>query len=213
MSPDTRQPYTLILLLMGLAWCVPVEAIVCSPEYQASILEQRLEADQRARERVSGNNAQEAFRHVIGVDADNRLWLMHVLMTCEQWPYRSDVGEQAAKAAWMIALHGDMDPGFQEWAAEFMREAVLRGEAHPRRYAGLVDRVSRNRSEPQEFGTDYEHVGSELQFRPIRDVESVDQRRRDLGLSPLVCELCRSDAQTAVLDNGVRLQRNSCDCC
>jgi len=204
----------LTLLLVGIASLEPAEAIVCLPDFQASNLERRLEADQHAREQLSqSSNTQEAFRNVIGVDADNRFWLMHVLMTCERWPHRSDVGDQAAKAAWMIALHGDMDPTFQEWTAGFMRQAVLQGEAHPRRYAGLVDRTKRNQGEPQEFGTDYEHIEDELQFRPIRSLESVNQRRRELGLSKLECELCRGNAKKAVLANGQLIERDACDRC
>ncbi|MCP1728335.1 hypothetical protein J2T60_002335 [Natronospira proteinivora] len=121
------------------------------------------------------------------------------------------MGEQGAEAAWLIALHGDMNPEFQELAARYMREAVTEGEVESRRYAGLVDRAKRNRGKAQKFGTFYERVDGELQFYEIKDVDVVDKRRQAIGLPPLVCELCGNEVRSAVLVNGER-RLNQPDC-
>lgn len=188
--------------------------LVCSPDYQRAELSERLAADQNAREAVADGNSDRAdFRHVLGVDANNRMWLEHLLLTCQQWPRADDVGNQAAKGAWMIALHADMDPAFQEMAARHMREAVLAGEAKPRRYAGLVDRAQRNQGEEQEFGTDFEAGDDTVEFHPIRDPGSVDERRQTIGLPPICNELCRVDASSGVVPNGTDVDASDCDRC
>lgn len=188
--------------------------LVCNTDHQQSELSERLAADQNAREAVADGNSDRAdFRHVLGVDANNRMWLEHLLLTCQQWPRADDVGNQAAKGAWMIALHADMDPAFQEMAARHMREAVLAGEAKPRRYAGLVDRARRNQGEEQEFGTDFEAGDDTVEFHPIRDPGSVDERRQAIGLPPLCNELCRVDVTPGVVPNGADVDTTDCGRC
>ncbi|MGG2459346.1 hypothetical protein ACO0M4_05905 [Streptomyces sp. RGM 3693] len=51
------------------------------------------------------------------------------------WPGRSLVGEEAAEAAWQIALYADPLPDFQRLALRLLADAVVRGEAPLRQWA------------------------------------------------------------------------------
>lgn len=189
-------------------------ALVCNPDHQQQALIERLAADQAAREAVTDGNHDDAdFRRVIGVDANNRMWLDHLLLTCRHWPRASEVGDHAAKAAWMIALHADMDPAFQERAGRHMREAVLAGEAEPRRYARLVDRSRRNQGEDQEYGTYVEISDNIIEFHPIRKAGSVNERRRAIGMPPICDELCRFNVTSGAVPNGPDVDAADCGRC
>lgn len=85
------------------------------------------------------------------------------------WPDQRVWGEEAAKAAWMLAQHADDDQG-----------------AAPRRQvAYLTDRILSNRQRPQRFGTQLQAVDGRMTPLPIDDPANVDQRRAAPDLQPL----------------------------
>ena len=51
--------------------------------------------------------------------------------------------------------------------------------------AYLMDRVLVNESKPQVYGTQFHVTDGKQQPRPIRDPESVDKRRKAMGMSTL----------------------------
>jgi len=102
------------------------------------------------------------------------------------WPTISLVGEDAEDAAWAIAQHSDHDLEFQREALALLRAAVEADDASPGNLAYLEDRVAVNAGEDQVYGT---QVGcgddGPAPATPIRDPESVDERRAQAGLPPL----------------------------
>jgi len=101
------------------------------------------------------------------------------------WPDQRVWGEEAAKAAWMLAQHADDDVAFQETALRALRRAADQGAAPRRQVAYLTDRILSNRQRPQRFGTQLQAVDGRMTPLPIDDPANVDQRRAAHDLQPL----------------------------
>ena len=74
------------------------------------------------------------------IDSLNTIWLKAVIDE-RGWPRRSEVGTEGAHAAWLLALHANRDPEFQQHVLPLMEAAVEDGEAAANDFAYLVDRV------------------------------------------------------------------------
>jgi hypothetical protein len=104
------------------------------------------------------------------------------------WPRRSDVGKEAASAAWLIAQHTG-DRQFQEHVLELLGPLLDQGEVSKPSFALLEDRVRCHRGEKQIYGTQYsmKRIDGMMHFGPLtptEDPEHVDERRRKMGLEP-----------------------------
>lgn len=85
-------------------------------------------------------------------DHSNTAWLKKVVLS-QGWPKRSQVGEGAARTAWLLVQHADADPAFQVQALRLIEPLVSTGEATPRNYAYLYDRVMLKLVGRQRYGT------------------------------------------------------------
>lgn len=104
------------------------------------------------------------------------------------WPTARLVGEPASTAALMILLHAK-DTGFQLTCQDLIATAVADGASPTVHHAFIADHCAVERGEPQFYGT---RVDPET-FQPyeVRRPQTLDERRRDVGLGPL-CEQMRS---------------------
>jgi hypothetical protein len=143
----------------------------------------RMKRDQDARADVDAPDLGERLRTV---DTDNTAWLMTVIDQ-RGWPRRSDVGEDGATAAWLLAQHAGLDPDFQRRCLPLLEAAVAAGEASARHLAYMTDRVRCAAGQPQLYGTQF-WTGpggtGPLVPQPIEDVEHLDERRAAAGLEP-----------------------------
>lgn len=115
---------------------------------------------------------------------ENTAWLKAWIRK-HGWPRISDVGEEAARAAWLIAQHSDHDVAFQKKCLELMRRAVAEGEARPEDLAYLEDRVLVNSGKWQLYGTQfYKDRNGTYKERPIKDRKHLAKRRREAGMQP-----------------------------
>jgi hypothetical protein len=147
----------------------------------------RMELDQAARQQVVGHSddPRAAQWAAVGeVDHDNTAWLVNVVER-GGWPRSSEVGEDAATAAWLLAQHADDSPDIQHTFHLHMTAAVASGEADAKLLAYLEDRVRVNAGQPQLFGTQFisDETGA-LRPQPIQNPDSLDQRRAAIGLEP-----------------------------
>jgi hypothetical protein len=105
-----------------------------------------------------------------------------------RWPGRSSVGEDGARAAWLLAQHaGSTDRELQGWFESLLSDAVDEGEARPGQLAALRDRIELEAGRPQLYGTHLEPDSDGGSWRPVRgldDETAVDARRGALGLQP-----------------------------
>ncbi len=80
------------------------------------------------------------------------------------WPTTEMVGEEAARAAWLIAQHADRQLDVQRRALQLMQQAASAGAAS-RDLAFLQDRTHVNEGRKQTYGTQIEREGRGRQFR------------------------------------------------
>lgn len=148
-------------------------------ELRAELLA-RCEEDQRVR-RAAGERrlTEDELTEMRRIDQANTAWLTE-LTDRVGWPGRTLVGEDGARAAWLLAQHAakERQPAF----LELLRAAVATGEASARDLAYLEDRVRVFARQPQLYGTQFRHDDQGLRPEPIEDPEHLDQRRASVGL-------------------------------
>jgi hypothetical protein len=112
------------------------------------------------------------------------------ILDAHGWPGESQVGRDGAEAAWLIAQHAIAQPELQQRAWKTLKQAVARGEAPAVQAAMLEDRIRSFQGRPQRYGTQFDwDMNGEMSPLPIQELETVDQRRRALGLRPLAEEI------------------------
>jgi hypothetical protein len=114
------------------------------------------------------------------------------------WPGESLVGEDGARAAFMVAQNAISRPDFQRRCLDLLEAAVVEGQAPPAYAAYLTDRIRFNERRPQVYGTVFDwDADGQLSPWEIDEVEGVDVRRERVGLPPLAAaiEIVRLEAQ------------------
>ena len=120
-----------------------------------------------------------------GIEDEPRVARLKEIIAEHGWPTYDLVGRKAADAAWLIAQHADLDPGFQREALEHLRAAVKAEQASPGNLAYLEDRVAAGAGEPQSYGTQVACTPSGPEpATPISDRDGLDRRRAAAGLEP-----------------------------
>lgn len=174
----------------------PVVAAPTQPDLATELLK-RMDEDQAARQlfiehskKSQGKQPEEIEKEraaisekVQSIDQRNQLWLGEQIKQFG-WPGKSLVGEQAAHAAWLLVQHADANPDFQERCLGLMKAAAP-GEVTPVDIAYLTDRVLVARGQPQVYGTQCEEVDGRFQPKVCIEPESLDQRRKEVGLQPI----------------------------
>ena len=102
------------------------------------------------------------------------------------WPGRALVGDEGAKAAWLVAQHAIGEPAFQREALRLLREASASGDVPQWMGAYLEDRIAYHEGRPQRYGTQLVHDDEGLPVPyDIADPDQVDALRRAAGMEPL----------------------------
>ena len=102
------------------------------------------------------------------------------------WPTADLVGEEAARAAWLIAQHADRQLDVQRRALRLLEQTVAAGAAGARELAFLRDRTLVNEGREQIYGTQIAGVredGSPIPW-PCAEPERVDELRAGVGIEP-----------------------------
>lgn len=101
------------------------------------------------------------------------------------WPTANLVGEEATRAAWLIAQHADRQLDVQRRALQLMQQAVSAGAAGPRELAFLRDRTLVNEGRKQVYGTQVAGVkdGAPVPW-PCEEPERMDELRAEVGIEP-----------------------------
>ncbi|MFI1973327.1 DUF6624 domain-containing protein [Streptomyces cinnamoneus] len=140
-------------------------------------------ADHRAARSANSDDPAEqlAWRRLTAQHADR----LSEIMDAYGWPTAELVGEDAARAAWLIAQHADRQLHVQRRALRLMEQAVANGAASPRDLAFLRDRTLVNEGQKQIYGTQIAGVkdGSPIPW-PCGEPERMDERRAEVGIPP-----------------------------
>lgn len=194
----------LVILCLGgtLLWAddAPKSIAVKEPELRNELL-RRAKVDQEAREvwaqwlKTNGisqlpslsKQQQAEFEKLLAkmneVDKDNTNWLKDVIQK-HGWPTRSQVGEDGADAAWLLAQHADADPKFQRDCLKRVTN-LPKQEVSQSKMAYLTDRVLLAEGKKQLYGTQFNSVDGKWKVRPLEDPVNVDKRRAEVDLPPL----------------------------
>lgn len=136
------------------------------------------EDDQRVRKNAGMAFSKEEIEAMRRVDEAHERRMRQIIGQ-HGWPGKALVGADCSNRAWLIVQH--CSPSFQQECLPLLERAVAVGEASPKNYAYLLDRVRMGRGQPQIYGTQF--LNGELW--KIEDPEHVDDRRRAVGLGPL----------------------------
>lgn len=167
------------LLITGLA-CIGSMTAFAGDAGHAALRDELLKmaaSDQEVRQAANKGD----FSRWAAVDAANQARLKDIVARFG-WPTYAMVGEDGARAAWLIAQHADSDKAFQRAVLALMEPLVREKQASGKQFAYLYDRTHY----PQRFGTQGDCV-SRTEWQPfqIEEIANVDERRRAVGLPPL----------------------------
>jgi len=100
------------------------------------------------------------------------------------WPKQSEVGSSASQTAFFIIQHANLET--QKKYLPAMKEAANNKEASWSSLALLIDRIEMRKGRPQIYGSQIsrDEEGKYKVFE-ILEPEYVNQRRKEVGLSPL----------------------------
>lgn len=124
------------------------------------------------------------FAEMRAIDSSNAQWLKEAVAR-HGWPERDAVGEEAARAAFLLVQHADHDTAFQAAMLPALEAAFRRGQAAGQSVALLTDRLAVARQLPQVYGSQTTMTDGRMTFAPIADSAGVDARRAKMGLPPL----------------------------
>jgi hypothetical protein len=116
-------------------------------------------------------------------DSSLTQWLERVI-AAHGWPRRSQFGDSAAGAAWLIVQHSPMRE-FQEKMLPILQVESKRGEVNAPDVAMLADRVYVQRGEPQRYGTQFSIRKDRLAPDSIVVTPALDSLRASVGLPPM----------------------------
>jgi hypothetical protein len=129
------------------------------------------------------------------------------IMEAHGWPGRSFVGEDASAAAWLILQHAISNPSLQRRGLTLIREAAATGDVSSIHVAMLEDRIRSNEGKGQRYGTQFDWDENGLMSPlPIEDEPKVDERRAEIGLTPLAEDIRRK--RQLALEGGERPPQN-----
>ena len=111
--------------------------------------------------------------------------MLEAVIAAQGWPKRSQIGDAAENAAWILVQHADYDPLLQYKALQLIEVRVKEGEADPKNAAYLHDRVMLKLTGKQRYGTQLQCRNGKLQPQPLDDADHVDLLRKDVNLPPL----------------------------
>jgi hypothetical protein len=154
-------------------------------ELKADILAMCAE-DQSVRLKISDykNISEEEQKNLSEVEAKHNLQLKKIISEYK-WPGIHLVGIEGAMGIWLLVQHQDHDLAFQKQCLVLLKEAVEKQDAQYREYAYLLDRIRKNESLLQVYGTQWEFKDGKCLLFPVEVPENLNQRRLEAGLNSI----------------------------
>jgi tetratricopeptide (TPR) repeat protein len=134
-----------------------------------------------------------ALRRFQNMINEKNLKDLECLLSQKGWPKRSEVGTEAAGAAFFVLQHSNAEA--QEKYIAMFEKCCKENEADCQQYALMFDRIRMNQNKPQRFGT-HSYLdpgkGRTDELYPLEDDTMVDLWRKEIGLEPLKVYLDRT---------------------
>jgi hypothetical protein len=117
------------------------------------------------------------------------------------WPGRHTLGEDGARAAFLILQHAIAHPALQRRGLALLLDAIPLGQANALDAAYLSDRIAIFEGHEQTFGTQFDwDINGQLSPAPVRDPDTLDERRASVGLPPIADTIAEMRADAAAED-------------
>jgi len=127
-----------------------------------------------------------ALRRLQSMINKENLAELETLLALKGWPKISQVGPEAASAAFYVLQHSNGDS--QQKYIELFRNTCIEKEGNWNQYALMFDRMRMNQNLPQKYGThfilDNRATGKNILY-PLENEAKVDEWRKEIGLEPL----------------------------
>jgi hypothetical protein len=102
------------------------------------------------------------------------------------YPSVDKVVKEANDAAWLVIQHSIGQPEFMKKCAVFLEKTIAENQADAKQLAYLSDRIAFFEGQPQLYGTQFDwDENGEMNPKPFDDLESVNRRRKTIGLNSL----------------------------
>ena len=127
-----------------------------------------------------------ALRRLQSWQNEKNLTELEALLNLKGWPKKSQVGSQAANAAFFVLQHSNA--GAQEKYIGMFGAACRNNEGNWQQYALMFDRMRMNQNKPQRYGTHHyldPAAGNTNELYPLEDESRVDEWRKEIRLQPL----------------------------
>jgi hypothetical protein len=156
------------------------------PELKALLLRMYI-LDQGTRRPLVTGQADDAALELIDAATRVNVLLLRDIIARNGWPTRTQVGERAAHAAWIVAHHAnEVDREFQRACLPLAERAAAQGELSLRDWAWLSDRDRDLDGLPQRYGAQLSSLDTDEQLAAAvaHDPDGILLRRMhaDLGL-------------------------------
>jgi len=176
---SSRASHAAALFMATLLACSAASALGAPPT-QPALRDELLAMKQRDQE-VRTQALLGDFSRWREVDAQNQARLKEIVAQ-HGWPTYAMVGEDGARAGWLLAQHSDRDRAFQLQVLSLMEPLVDSGQASATDYAYLYDRTHY----PQRYGTQGVCISAE-EWQPfeIEDMDGLAERRKQAGMPPI----------------------------
>lgn len=157
----------------------------------------RRDLEVRARLAASGELFDGYNAEMEAVHAENAALLLRAFDAIG-WPCRRDYGDDGAGAAFLILQHAIGHPQLQRRGLALILDAIPEGQANPLDAAYLSDRIAIMEGSAQTFGTQFDwDSNGQLSPAPVRDPETLDERRASIGLPPMAETIAHMRANAA----------------
>lgn len=150
-------------------------------------LERIHELDQRDRENIGrygiGTPERDSVSAHLFLQDSLNLLRVRTILDSAGWLGPEEIGGRASGALFLVIQHADLKTQ-ETWLPE-ARLAVEEGKLLPSSLAMLEDRVDMRNGRPQGYGTQVKVENGVSRLWPIREEETVNERRAAVGLGPL----------------------------
>lgn len=165
------------------------ERTISLPKIRKAANEMALNDQQLRYEKIQAKTKEERKaidERISEADAEN-LTRFKIIIRNYGFPGTDQIGKDGQNNLWLIIQHADHDILYQQEVLNEIEKKMPTGKIQPDCYAFLYDRVQCNLNYKQVYGTQviWGMNGTASGFRPIIREDSVNIRRKTIGLLPL----------------------------
>ncbi|PJJ80181.1 DUF6624 domain-containing protein [Mucilaginibacter auburnensis] len=159
-----------------------------------AVLDSVYNVDQEIRERINSagekyglqsKERNDLFAVMAKSDSSNLIIVLDILRKYG-WLGTDKVGEKGNKAIWLVVQHSDLKT--QKKYLPFLKKSVEKGLSKPYYLALTLDRIAMGEGKKQIYGSQFtrDMTTGKYVVYPIKDEAHLDERRKAMGMEPMV---------------------------